>query len=189
MEDAQAIFQILRLYNASCLSHPLRTVSPSIAYQASTDYDALVEWALASIVAGDGATAVGLPAPDEVAHDPTVCQTQTYLGHEALWQAHLSTREGGLGLTSSCSIKGAAYIGCYALVLGCVVSAPARGNLPSILERLPERLMASAPFEELKAVAIKESQEKPNRGCSGQFVGSPGSGRGPSRDRDGNSTG
>ena len=103
----------------------------------------------------DGVAAAGLPTPEEVAHDPTVCQNQTYLGHDALRQAHLPIREGGLGLTSSRSIKGAAYIGCHALVLGRVVAASARGNLPSLLERLPERPMASALLEELKIVATE----------------------------------
>ena len=154
MEDAQASFQILRLSATSRLSHLLRTVPLSITCQAAANYDALVEWALASIIAGDAAAA-GLPTPVEVAHDPTVCQSQTYQGHDALRQAHLPIREGGLGLTSSSSIKGAAYIGCHALVLGRVVAASARGNLPSLLERLPERPMASALIEELKIVATE----------------------------------
>ena len=155
MDDAQASFQILRLSATSRLSHLLRTVPLSITGQAAENYDALVEWALASIIAGDGAAAAGLPTPVEVAHDPTVCQNQTYLGHYALRQAHLPIREGGLGLTSSISIEGAAYIGCHALVLGRVVAASARGNLPSLLERLPEQPMASARIEELKIVATK----------------------------------
>ena len=160
MEDAQASFQILRLSATSYLSHLFRTVPPSITCQAAANYGALVEWALASIIAGDGAVAAGLPTPGEVAHDPTVCQSQTYPGHDALRQAHLPIREGGLGLTSSSSIKGAAYIGCHALVLGRVVAASARGNLPFFLERLPERPMASALIEELKIVApeAKRSQ-------------------------------
>ena len=92
MEDAQASIQILRLSTTSHLSHLLRTVPPSITWQVAANYDAVVEWALASIIAGDGAAAAGLPTPEEVAHDPTVCQTQTYLGHEALRQAHLPLR-------------------------------------------------------------------------------------------------
>ena len=160
MEDAQASFQILRLSATSRLSHLLRTVPPSITGQAAANYDALVEWAMASIIAGDGAAAAGLPTPEEVAHDPTVCQNQTYLGHEALRQAHLPIREGGLGLTSSSSIKGAAYIGCHALVLGRVVAASARGNLPSLLERLPERPMASALIEELKTAATEAKKNQ-----------------------------
>ena len=84
MEDAQAISHILRLSAASYLSHRLRTVPPSTTHQAAPDYDALVEWALASIIAGDRAAAAELSTLEEVAHDPTVCQNQTYLGHEAL---------------------------------------------------------------------------------------------------------
>ena len=119
-----------------------------------------MEWALASIIAGDGAAAAGLPTPEKVAHNPTVCQNQTYLGHDALRQAHLPIREGGLGLTSSSSIKGAAYIGCHVLVLGRVVAASARGNLPSLPERLPERPMASALIEELKIAAIEAKRSQ-----------------------------
>ena len=144
MEDAQANFPILRPSATSRLSHLLQTVPPPITCQAAANYEALVEWALAFIIAGDGAAAVGLPTPEKVAHDPTVCQNQTYLGHDALRQAHLPIREGGLELTSSSSIKSAVYIGCHTLVLGRVVAASARGNLPSLLERLPERPMASA---------------------------------------------
>ena len=160
MEDAQVSFQILRLSSTYRLSHLLRIVPPSITCQAAANYDALVEWALASIVAGDGAAVAGLPTPEEVAHDPTVCQNHTYLGHDALRQAHLPIREGGLGLTSSSSIKGAAYIGCHALVLGRVVAASARGNLPSLLERLPEPSMASALLEELKVVATEAKRSQ-----------------------------
>ena len=65
---AQASFQILRLSATSRLSHLLRTVPPSITCQAAANYDALVEWALASIIAGDGAAAAGLPTAEEVAH-------------------------------------------------------------------------------------------------------------------------
>ena len=155
MDDAQASFQILRLSSVSRLSHLLRTVPPSITQEASRHFDALIEWALASIIAGDGAAAAGLPTPEEVANDPNVCRKQTYLGHEALRQAHLPIREGGLGLISSDAIRGAAYIGCQALVLGHVVAASARENLPSLLERLPERPMASALIGELKTLATE----------------------------------
>ena len=160
MKDAQASFQILHLSATSRLSHLLRTVPRSITCQAAVNYDALVEWALASIIAGDGAAAAGLPTIEEVAHDPTVRQNQTYLGHDALRQAHLPIREGGFGLTSSSSIKGAAYIGCHALVMGRVVAASARGNLPSLLERLPERPMALALLEEVKIVATEAKRSQ-----------------------------
>ena len=77
------------------------------------------------------------------------------MGHDTLRQAHLPIQEDGIGFTGSSSIKGAAYIGCHALVLEHAVAASARRNLPSLLERMPERSMASALIEELKAVAIK----------------------------------
>ena len=160
MEEAQTSFQILRLSATSRLSYLLRTIPPSITCQGAADYDAWVEWALASIITSDGAATAGLPTPEEVAHDLSVCQNQTYLGHEALRQAHLPTREGGLGLTSSSSIKGAAYIGCHALVLGRVDAASAWGNLPSLLERLPERPMASALIEELKTVGTESKRNQ-----------------------------
>ena len=147
IEDAQASFQILRPSATSRLSHLLQTVSPSITCQAASNYDALLGWALASIIACDGAATAGLRTPEEVANDPTVCQNQTYPGHEVLRQAHLPIREGGLGLTSRSSIKDTAYIGCHALVLGRVIAAFARGNLPSLLEQLPGRPMASALIE------------------------------------------
>ena len=51
MEDAQARFQILRLSATSRLLYLLQTVPPSITCQAVANYDALVEWTLASIMA------------------------------------------------------------------------------------------------------------------------------------------
>ena len=170
MEDAQASIHILRLSAASRLSHILRTGPLSITYEAAADYDALVEWALASIIAGDGASVAGLPTPEEIAHDPTMSHNQTYLGQEALRQAHLPMREGGLGLTSSSSIKGAVYTGCHALILGCVIAASARGNFPSLLKRLPERPMASSLLEEQKTMAtvVKRSQIEGAVGTSAQ---------------------
>ena len=83
-----------------------------------------------------------MPTPEEVTNDPNVCRKQTFQGHEALRQSHLPIREDGLGLISSDAIKGSAYIGCQALVLGYVVAASARKNLPSLLEMLPECPMA-----------------------------------------------
>ena len=160
MEDAQASFQILRLSATFRLSHLLRTVPPSFTCQAAANYDAMVEWALASIIAGDRAAAAGLPTPEEVAHDSIVCQNQTHLGHDTLRRVHLPIREGGLGLTSSSSIKGPAYISCQALALGRVVAASPRGNLPSLLEWLPERPMVSALIEELKIVASEAKRSQ-----------------------------
>jgi len=64
----------------------------------------------------------------------------------------LPIQEGGLGLISSDAIKGAAHIDCQALVLGHVVAASARENLPSLLERLPERPIALTLIGEPKTL-------------------------------------
>ena len=60
--------------------------------------------------------------------------------------------------------KGAmAFVECLGFsqeVLGRVVAASARGNLPSLLERLPERPMASALIEELKIVATEAKRRQ-----------------------------
>ena len=82
MEEAQASYQILRLSSGSRLSHLLCTVQPSITHQASPDYDALMEWALAPIIASDGAAAAGLRIPEEEVHGPRMCQTKTFLGQK-----------------------------------------------------------------------------------------------------------
>ena len=76
MKDAQPGFHILRLSAAFRLSHLLLTVPPSITFQAAADYDVFVEWELAFIIAGDRAAVAGLPTPEEVAHDITMCQTR-----------------------------------------------------------------------------------------------------------------
>ena len=111
---------------------------------------------MASIIAGDGAVAAEIPTPKEVAHNLIVCKNQTFLGQEALRQAHLPIRQGGLGLTSSSSIKDAAYIGCYALVRRNLQ----QGELSSLLERLPERPMSSALIEELKTVVTEAKRSQ-----------------------------
>jgi len=42
----------------------------------------------------------------EVAHDPSICRNQTYLGYEAFHLAHLPIQDGGLELTSSDATQG-----------------------------------------------------------------------------------
>ena len=140
MEVAYGNFQNLRLFAIYSRSHLLRIVPPSIIHQAAAGYDALAEWVLSSIIAGVGVTVVGLLIPRKVVHDSS--QSQTYLGHKALRHVHLPTYEAGLGITSSDSVKGVAYIGCHVLLLERVVAASARENLSSLLERLRERPMA-----------------------------------------------
>lgn len=108
--DAHASFQIFRLSAVSRLSYLLRIVPHSITHDAFTAYDALEVWGLVSIIACDDAAVAGLPTLKEVDHGPCICRNETYRGHETLRQDQLPTREGGLGLIGSGSIKGAAYI-------------------------------------------------------------------------------
>ena len=107
--------------------------------------------------------------PEKVVHNSTVCQNQTYLGHEALRQTHLPIREGVLRLTTSNSTKGVVYLGCHASILGRVVVASAQENLPSLFGRLPVRPMASALLEELNTVAteVKRRKKKGKAGMEG----------------------
>ena len=87
---------------------------------------------------------------------------------DALRQAHLPVREGGLGLTSSVDVSDAAYIGCHALALGRVPTAASSAGLPDLLERLPERPLAQELIAALKQVAevATEAQLKDAVGAS-----------------------
>ena len=84
------------------------------------------------------------------AHTHKQTEKETYVKHEVIRKAHLPIRKGSIRLNRSNTI-----IGCHALVLGQVVAASARGNLPSFLERLLMRLMASALLKELKTLATE----------------------------------
>ena len=66
------------------------------------------------------------------------------------------------------SIKGAAYIGCHAVILGRVVVAFTWGNLSPFFERCPERPLASEFLEDLKtgATKVKRSQIEDEVGSS-----------------------
>ena len=133
MEDAQASFQILRLSAASRLSHLFRTVPSSITCQAAANSDILVDWVLASIIAGDRAAAAGLPTPEGNSPRSHRVPNSDLPGTRGPTGGPPSHPKGGLGLTSSRSINAAAYNGYSALVLGRVVAASTRGNLPSLL--------------------------------------------------------
>ena len=97
----------------------------------------------------------------KVAHDPTVCQTQTYLGHKALRRpTYYPSEKAALDIPAKAPSKdrptSVAEPWSWA-----VSSLPAPDeNLLSLLERLLERSMAPALLEELKTVAteVKKSQ-------------------------------
>ena len=137
MEVAQASFQILCLSAASRRSHLLRTAPPSATHLTAADYDAVLEWALASIKVGDGAAATELSNPEEVHCDPTVYQILTYGETKALRQTHLP-----LPAVTPSKVR--------------PISLATRlpwGSLQFLFERLPEQPMASALLEKLKTVA------------------------------------
>lgn len=71
------------------------------------------------------------------------------LGSEPLSQNHFSMFEGGLGLISSAAIRGAAYVGCQALVLSKVAKASAREDMTALFRRLLDRPMTAGLVTDL----------------------------------------
>ena len=145
-------FQILKLSAVSRLSHPLRIVPPSITHQAAADNDALVEWTLASILAGTGAAAAGLPNPEEEVHGPIVFQNQTCLGHEPYGRPTCPSEKAVSDLPAAIPFK--AQTTSVATPLSWVVSSlpPPGGIFHPSSNGWPERLMASAFLSKLKTV-------------------------------------
>ena len=70
------------------------------------------------------------------------------------------TRMIGPDCAVMCNLINTHTHGCHALVLRRVVAASAWGNLPSLLERLPEQPMASALIKELKIVATEAKRSQ-----------------------------
>ena len=159
MEDAQASFHILRLFATSRLSHLLRTVPPSITCKDAANYEALVEWALASIIAGDGAAAAGSQMPEEVAHDPTCAQIRHTWDTRPYDRPTCQSEKAALDLPAAAPSKARPISAATPWSRG-VVTASARGNLPSLLARLPERPMASALTHEVKTVATEAKRSQ-----------------------------
>lgn len=56
MEDLQVSLQIMRLLAITQLSFLLRALPPVLTKAAAAEYDSIVEWALATIVSGQGPT-------------------------------------------------------------------------------------------------------------------------------------
>ena len=150
MEDTQANLQILRLSAVTRLNALLRALPPALARATATEYDSLVEWALATIVAGPQASKDRLPSPQEVEQHPARARACPVLAKEAIRQARLPVRECGLGLPSAVDVSGPAFIGCQALVLADAVEATASPNLESTLENLAQTPYAIELCRELK---------------------------------------
>ena len=150
MEDAQASFQILRLSAATRMHSLLRALPPSVTKEAAKEFDSLLEWTLASIVNGQGAPRDGLATPQEVQAHPGRAATQPVLSPEAVRQARLPVREGGLGLSSALEVGGPAFIGCQALVLARAVVAASNTGLEDTLAALPTTSHAQELRRELQ---------------------------------------
>lgn len=72
---------------------------------------------------------------------------------DAVRLTNLPDREGGLGFTSRTAVTGAAYVGCQAIALGCVLTAASVCGLPTLLERLSRRPLAKELIAALKEAA------------------------------------
>lgn len=92
MENAQAVFQIMRLSAITRTTFLLHIFPPNVTRQAAEKYDAPLEWALASLIPGKGVGSAGHASLDEVRTNQSLCRQQTVLGSEVL-----PVREGGLG--------------------------------------------------------------------------------------------
>lgn len=69
MEDVQTSFQIMRLSASTPLTFMLRPLPPSLTSRAAENIGNLLEWALASMLAGEGPGRVERVRLEEVAND------------------------------------------------------------------------------------------------------------------------
>ncbi|CAN0562012.1 unnamed protein product, partial [Laminaria digitata] len=116
LEDAQASFQILRLSAATRLHSLLRAIPPTLTEMAALEFDSLLEWALQAIIRGQHRKEGDGEQARDKASSPTTAPPPSALTQEAIRQARLPVREGGLGLPSAAEVSGPAFIGCQALV-------------------------------------------------------------------------
>lgn len=103
---------------------------------------------------GQGAGEAELASPHEVRTNHSLCWQQLLPGSDSLRQAHLFVWAGGLGLTGSAAVTGAAYICCQDFTLGHVLTAVSAHGAPALLERLSKRALARELI-----VALKEIEE------------------------------
>lgn len=60
MQGAQAAFEKIRFSAVTHLTFLLRILPLNVTHGAAEEYDALLQWVLASVVAGEGVGAAGL---------------------------------------------------------------------------------------------------------------------------------
>ena len=153
LDDPQVSLQIVRLSAVTKINFLLRALPPALTHAAAAKFDALVEWALAAIVAGPQSFRDGLPSPQEVEHHPDKARGHPILSKEAIRQARLPVREGGLGLPSAVEVSGPAFIGCQALVLADVVAATVSPDLGATLSNVATTAHAVELRRELRKLA------------------------------------
>lgn len=112
-----------------------------------------MEWALASVTTRDRAGAEEQASPEEIRTNHGLCWQQTVLEADALRQARVAARKGGLGLTSSAAVASAAYISFQALALARELTAASTRGSSTFLNRLRERPLAKALIAALRQVA------------------------------------
>ena len=160
LEDAQASFQILRLSAATRLHSLLRALPPTLTEAAALEFDSLLEWALRAIIAGQhrGEEDRTQARDDEshASHTPA----QQALTPDAIRQARLPVREGGLGLPSAAEVSGPAFIGCQALVLARAMAANNRRGLDSALKDLASTPHATELCKELRKLTTFASGQE-----------------------------
>ena len=152
MEDAQASFQILCPPTASRLLHLFRTVPLSIKHEAVAI--TTLWWNGCWSCRGRATIPGGTSPRSHRAEIRPTCDTRPY------GRATYQSKKASLEPPSGISIKGAACIGCHALTLELIDAASVWGDLPFLLERLPERPMTSALFNELKTRALEVKKSK-----------------------------
>lgn len=81
-----------------------RILPPDVTWQTMEGHDALIEWALVSIMVGQRATEMGLAISDEVRENIGVARRQPLLNEEAIRRARLPLREEGYSLSSAVGI-------------------------------------------------------------------------------------
>ena len=110
----------------------------------------LVEWALASIITGDGATAAGLPTPEEVAPAIPLCaKIRPTWGTRPYGRPTCQSEKAASGLPAAAPSKVRHISAATPWPWGVSSLPPPGGTLLPLLERLPERPMASVLIDAL----------------------------------------
>lgn len=130
----------------------LRPLPPKVTRQTAEEHDALIEWGLVSIIAGERAEELSFPSPDEVREVLRTAWRQALLGREAIRQAGLPLR-GGYLLASAVDTGEAEYLGVKTLVLARETTASSGTDHSGLLDERPDHPQAKPLTPELEGVA------------------------------------